>query len=203
MGAWTFAKGKGAERTVMDVVTAGSIQATAGAAWATFAAGDLLFISEADGSEAEYLGRVISSEGNTVAFTLPVRTSKNSDGVIWKPSAHLSVAADVDFPVYRRSHSGVTIYKSLSGGVFAIRTGVAEEILELHLKELTPASDRAVREWLDANSAGGLEAFTIIGPDRCMDAVRMLPDGRGGRTDAGGRHTVIMRARIESPEGYA
>lgn len=202
MGGWTFAKGKNTERTVLDVVTAGSFQAQAAAAWTLFTPGEYLFISEADGSEPEFLGMITESLGNTVTFTLPVLKSKDSDAVLWKPSSLLSLQGDVAYPVTRTSESGVTVHRSLAGDVYAVRTGVASETIEIRLKELTSASERAVRDWLDANSTGGMEPFTIIGPDREMNGIRMFPDGRSGKREPGGRNTLALRAWLESPGGY-
>ena len=202
MGGWIFAQGREAEQTLGDVVTAGAIQIALTGADGIFAVGELLFISEADGSEVEFLGGVTAVSPTAVDFALALLKSKDSGAKLWRPISSFATGGDAVLPSKRETRSGVAVERSLGGVSYAIRTAVATKTMDWSLEELTPQSEANLTDWLDQTAQGGLVALTLVAPSRALDAVRLHGPGTTQTLRAGGRASLSLSLLIEEEGGY-
>jgi hypothetical protein len=202
MGGWTFAKGKENEQTLGEVVPAGATQIDLDGADELFHPGDLLFICEADGGETEFLGAAISATPAGLAFTLGPRKSKDSGAKLWRAETSFVLTAQEGSPQQRRVDTGVALEWSLGGTCYAIRTAEPMTTMEWMLDGLTPAREAEFLDWFDQATGGGLESFTIVGPDRRILAVR-LNEGRYSRIGReGGRRGLRLPLLVVSEGEY-
>jgi hypothetical protein len=203
IGGWHFARGKENEQTLSDVVVAGALQIALPGADGLFAPGDILFISEADGSETEFLGGVTGVTASRVSFALPVRRSKNSGARLWRAEDHLGLSAQCVEPLVRRLDPGVVVLRSVSGGIYSVRVAEPGEETKLKLVGITPQSEAQWLDWLLGATQGGLASFTLVRPDRSPAAVRLAerPILRERRSGAAAAMTIELI--IEAEETYA
>jgi hypothetical protein len=190
MAGWTFAQGKSAEQTLDDVTLAGATQIALAGADAIFAVGERLFTSEADGSEAEHLGRVTAVDSAAVDFSLPLKKSKDSGALIWRATTSIALYAEESAPPRRRIATGVDVARSLGGVVYAIRTAEPMTTLEWTLENLTPEREAALAAWLDAATQGGLAPFTAVDPARTLSAVQLWDGAFARLGERGGRRAM-------------
>ncbi len=202
MAGWLFAQGREAEQTLGDIAAAGATTIALAGADGIFAIGEQIFVSESDASETEYLGAVKSVSPTDLDFSLPVRVSKNSGGLLWRPVSSLSVGGDPKLPQRRRSLTGVHVEQSLGGMVFAVQTGAAGEILDWRLGQLAPAQAAALGVWLDSTVQGALAAFTLIGPARELNAVRLREAEYVRKEGPGGETVFELNLLVEQAGGY-
>lgn len=172
MAGWILAAGREAASTINDVVQAGAKTIALANANAIFSAGDLLFISEADGGETEWLGRITHSTSVSVSFSRPLNKSKNSGAKLWRAESSIA-AAEAALPARRTRQNGVITERSIGGRFYSIRVAEPTETFTLELGGLTPASARAIVDWLDQVADGGLNALALLGPAGELIAVRM------------------------------
>lgn len=172
MAGWILAAGRQCETTLEDVVPAGATTIALADANAIFAAGDLLFASEADGGETEWLGRVAAVTEASVGFSRPLAKSKNSGAKLWRAASWVAAAGAAP-PTRRTRSSGVVTERSLGGRFYAVRVAEPSETFALELGGLTPASARAVMDWIDAAADGGLNALALLGPAGELLAARL------------------------------
>lgn len=202
MGGWTLAQGRQTEQTLGDVVAAGATQIALANANSIFSAGQLLFISEADGTETEFLGGVVQSTSSDVQFTLPLQKSKNSGAKLWRPSSSFVSGAAESLPMQRKVHTGVTLERSLGGVSYAIRTADPFASMELSLAELTPARELALVQWIQSATENGLNSFTLVSPTRAISAVRLQLDEYLRVAGAGGNSELKLTLLIEAEGEY-
>lgn len=172
MAGWILAAGREAESVIADVVQAGATTIVLTGANSIFSAGDLLFISETDGGETEWLGRITQLTSVSVSFSRPLKKSKNSGAKLWRAGSSIAVA-EAALPARRTRQSGVITERSLGGRFYSIRVAEPAETFTLELGGLTPASARAIMDWLDQIADGGLGALALLGPSGELMAVRM------------------------------
>lgn len=202
MGGWTLAHGKDAEQTLGGAVAAGATQIALTGADTIFAVGELLFMSEADGTEAEFLGAVSAVSPTAVDFKLPVVEPKAAGAKLWRPQSSLALSAEAHFPFQRKVSTGVEVERSLGGTVFAIQTAEPSETMIWTLDELTDEREATLADWLSEEIQGGLRAFTLVEPGRKIAAVR-LAEGRFTRfAKAGGRRGLEAPLMVEGDGQY-
>lgn len=172
MAGWILAAGREATSTINDVVPAGARTILLPDADAIFFAGDMLFISEADGAETEWLGRITQADMESISFTRPLAKSKNSGAKLWRAASSIS-AAEAAMPARRTRRSGVITERSVGGRFYSIRVAEPVETFTLELGGLTPASARVIVDWLDQAADGGLNPFALLGPAGELLSLRM------------------------------
>lgn len=196
MGGWFFVRGKDAEQTLGDVTAAGATQIALAGADGIFAPGELLLISESDGTETEFLGAVTAVSPTAVDFTLALRASKDSGARLWRATDSISVHADPKAPPVRSVETGVSRERSLGGVEYAIRVAEPATALQWELAGMTSAQEQALIDWIDQATERGLLAFTLVEPARAVRAVR-IEDGRYLRSGRrGGRRTLTLNLAL-------
>lgn len=202
MGNIILAQGKEAEQTLAGSLAAGATQASVPSADTIFSLGELLFVSETDASEPEYLGAVNSVSATTVGFTFAVRAAKEAGAKLWRPATSLLCPGVRGVPTKRKSDPGVAVERSLGGTSYAVRVGEPRTTLELALESLTPVRESEVDAWIAGPLAGGLLPFSLISSARAISSVR-LSGGEIVRTEeAGGRHSLRVPLILEAENQF-
>lgn len=192
MSGWIFVTGRNNETSPGEVVPAGATTIPLAGADETYATGDLLFISESDGSETQWLGRVSSVTAEQVAFTRPLAASKDSTALLWAAAHHRATPARPDRPLELVTRPGVAVEPTLGGQTQAASVAEPRTTLRLRLGGLSAAERQGLFEWLGARAGWGLNPFTLIGPDGRLEAVRLSGEPIGQRREAGGLETIEL-----------
>ncbi|GEM_PF-4542879 len=202
MAGWILARGRQAEQTLPEVIPAGANTLTLPEADQIFSVGDLLFVSEADEAGTEFLGAAVSVSAEGLGFALAARASKNVGARLWRAEASFQTHAEEALPLKATTSTGVAVERSLGGRVYAVRVAEPATTIDWGFEELTPERARALGDWIAAELEGGALAFTLIGPDRRLRAVR-LAEGLVTETRArGGRHSARLRLLVEGEGIY-
>lgn len=196
MAGWILASGREAEQILGDVTPVGAATIAVAGADIIFAAGDLLFISEADGSETQWLGRVAYLSPVSISFSRPLRSSKNSGARLWRAASAIVVPENA-LPARRTRAGGVVVERSLGGRFYAIRVAEPSETFTLELGGLTPAETRAVIEWLDE-----LQPIALLGPAGDLAAARLSGEPVVRELDRAGRATLKLPFILMAEEVY-
>lgn len=201
MGGWILAQGKDAEQTIPEIIPAGAKQITLINADLIFSPGDLLFISESDGAETEFLGGATVVTPSTVDFALPLRASKNSGALLWRAARSFASSGDETKPVRERVRTGVALERSTGGAAYAIRTAQPATLLDWELGGLTPARNAAFADWF-ASAGGGLDPFTLVSPARKITAVRLADEEYQRTIHESGAIALRLHLSIEAEGEY-
>lgn len=202
MGGVILAQGREHEQIISGAIPGGAISIGLAGADGIYAEGDHLFVSEAGGSEVEFLGRVEAVSPALVSWGLPVRRAKDSGARLWRARHALATRAESALPFQSRVKTGVEIERSLGGVTYAIRVAAPVETIDWTLMGLTPQEEGAVVEFLAIATGGGELPFTIILPSRSLTAVQ-LASGEFGRAEGvGGRRSLRMKLLVEEDGGY-
>lgn len=202
MNNWIFACGREAVQSLSDVTGAGARALALAGAAAVFAPPQKIFISESDGSEVEWLGKVTQATSSTLAFSRPLHLSKNSGALLWRPASSLELAPEAILPERRILATGVTAETTPGGAVYAIRTAQPQTQLRLRLDDIAPATEDALIAWLAAQTNWGLDAFTLVEPAGAISIVRFTNDPILQERDAQGRRRVILTLLVVQEGGY-
>jgi len=173
IGGWFFCRDRVAQVELDASVAEGATSISVTGADGIYSVGQLLCISEADGSEPEFLGGVREVEANAVEFALPVRAAKSARALLWIVAESFHLDAENAQPFTRRVASGVALERALGGTHYAIRTAATRETLDLKLEGMTPPRERALHAWLALLTQNGLLPFTLVAPDRRLFVVRL------------------------------
>ncbi|MCE5228775.1 hypothetical protein LLG95_04165 [bacterium] len=200
MAGWILAAGRDAESVVADEAQAGATTIALVNADIIFTAGDLLFISESDGSETEWLGRVTQLTSMSIGFSRPLRSSKNTGAKLWRAASAIG-ASEAALPARRTRQSGVITERSLGGRFYAVRVAEPTETFTLELGGLTPAAARAITSWLDDADAG-LNALALLGPSGELMSARMSGEPIVRETGRGDMSTIKLPLILVAEEIY-
>ncbi len=170
---YLFTQGQLSEQIIGDSLFAGATNIPLSGASTHYQPGDLLFISESDGADLEYLGGVTASDASSVSFALPLRQNKNASAKLWKPANAFLLQAEPRKPIEREWDSGVAVERALGGPVYSVRIATPREIFDLELEAIARDRDAALIAWLDATTDFGLLDFILVAPDRETMKVRM------------------------------
>lgn len=195
MNNWILARGREAELCLPDVTPAGARSLALAGAGAAFAPPQKIFISEADGSETEWLGRVTQATSAALSFSRPLRASKNGGARIWRPAAALEFPPDSIRPERRATVPGVAAERTPAGTVYAIQTAEPQTSLRLVFEDLAATAEDALILWL-AGLRWGLDPFTLLDPGGRLAAVRLTGDPVLQERDAAGRRRFILTLAI-------
>lgn len=173
---WLLARDRQAETTLGSPATplaAGATSLPLADADLLFSVGQPLFLSEADDTELEHLGVVTAATPTMLSFSLATRVAKSANAKLWRPATWLHLAAQQATPVRRDADAGIVVERSLGGDWFATAVAEPAERLELALEGLTPATEFALRAFLDLGLERGLHPFTLVHPGREIEALRL------------------------------
>lgn len=206
MSGLLFARGRTNQTALSGATAAGASSIALAGADALFAVGLQLFISEADGSESEWLGRALTTGANSISFSRPLLRAKNSGALLWSATSALETPAGIALPVSRLIRTGVASERTRGGDWFAI--AVAEPATEaaLTLDGLTPSAESAVVDWLGEETGWGLWPFTLVEAGNALLAVRLASDDTHPvkrERLAGGRAKLILPLAAVQEGAYA
>lgn len=201
MAGWILAAGRDAPQTLDDVTPAGAATIVLTGADIIFSPGDPLFISEADGTETQWLGRIVQLTPVSVSFSRPLKQSKNSGAKLWRARSAIA-ATEAAPPAKRTRHGGVVVERSLGGEFYAVRVSEPSETFTLELGGLTPAESGIVTAWLDAAASGGLEPIALIAPAGGLLCVRLSGEPIVRELDRAGRITLKLPFILVGEEIY-
>lgn len=176
MNGWFFARGRVGTAALTDVTAAGARTAALPLANALFATGQTVFISEADGSETEWLGKVTSVSAGALGFSRPLIRSKNSGAILWRPEATVTAPAGGAVPLRRVVQTGVSVELTRGGDWMAVQYAEMSAEMTLTLDALTPAAERELVAWLGEQTGWGLRPFTLAETDGTLTAVQLKTD---------------------------
>lgn len=203
LGGWFFCRDRESQSLLDASMESGGHVIPLDDANLLFSVGDLVFISEADGSELEFLGGVREVDADSMECALPARTTKAAGAHFWKAMASIHVAAESAQPLARKIVSGVSLERALSGTHYAIRTAATRETLDLKLDGMTTQRERSLHEWLKVQTQGGLLPFTLVAPERRVLAVRFDAGALERAERDVTRASVRLPLVIESEGGYS
>lgn len=202
MNNWILARGRAAEATLPDVTPAGARAIVLAGAATSFAPPQPLFISEAGGAETEWLGRVTQSTPSAVAFSRPVRASKNSGARLWRPAAILEFPPETAFQERLAIHTGIAAERAAGGGFYAVQTAAPLTAFRLRFDDLAVTAEDAMLAWLAAQTQWGLVPFTLVSPEGALTVVRLAPEPIARERDAKGRRTLTLPLLVEQEGAF-
>jgi hypothetical protein len=205
MSGWIFARGRAAERTLADVAPTGARRLPLADADQSFAAGDLIVVSEADGTETQWLGLAAGADATGLDVTRPLTASKNSGARVWKAVAWLPSSAAAAFPLRRAIRTGVMAHRARDGGVVAVQTAPPLDEFSLTFTDLTPAAEAALLLWLEGQAGWGLTPFTLIEPGGALLAAQLASGNELPvrlERDAGGRRRLTLDMWVVTGEEW-
>lgn len=192
MSGWMMARGRTNETSLEEVTAAGVRNISLTGADALFAVGDFLLISEADGSETQWLGRVTATSASGVSFTVALARSKNTGARLWRAASVLELTGLDALRERRTLATGVVVERSLGGDFLAVKVSEPRDSASLAVSGLTPQNEQALLDWLREETGWGLEAFALIGPAGEMTAVRLSGEAITRETGKGTRVSMTM-----------
>jgi hypothetical protein len=205
MSGLLFARGRVNETALSEVTAAGATSIAVTDADQLFSTGDMLLISEADGGETQWLGKVTAVDAASVAFSRPPAQSKNTGALLWRAEFTLETPSEETPPQARTIDGGVATERTRDGQWLAVQVAEPGERWTLSLEGLTPATERAVVNWLAAQAGWGLHPFTLIRPDGSLLVARLnTGPGDGVRRDRrpGGRAKLTLPLWIVAEGAY-
>ena len=200
MSGWIFACGKTGQQTLAEVVAAGATSLALSGASGIFTAGQLLFISEANGSETQWLGKVASATATALSFTRPLQISKNTGALVWRATGWLAAPEEPARPASRSLRTGVLTQRSVGGQFYAVSVSEPLQTLKLSWRGMTPLALQALLDWLATATAWGLEPFTLVSPTGRLTSVRLAGDPIE-QEEAPGERASLSLALVAVEEG--
>ncbi len=163
--AVVLANGRKSNTTVAAGASAGATSFTLVTA-AGFVVNDLVFCSEDDDSESEYLGIVKAKDGNTITTNLPLLANKSAGMKVWEPKQHARLSPMTGNPAITRD-PGMSYNRLLNGET--VVTKIADTVSRFRIsypKLETPDFDSLITFWEHADGANeGLSEFALT----CLD----------------------------------
>jgi len=192
-----FAKGTRAQASLSASAAKGALTLPVNDADSIFSVGELLFCSEADGSELECLGPVTAVDGVGVTVALGLASAKSGGAKVWTPETSLLWPLGRSAPLRRTYHSGVEVQRSVGGALY--HTRLADPYWEEPLVfERVARADYAQYEgWFIDTLRGGVEEFTFVDEERRVSAVKILNTAvEQEESPAGVARVAIQLARV-------
>jgi hypothetical protein len=169
-----FAKGKTGGTNLSGNVSAGSFILPIEGASLYFQPGDLCFISDEDGGNAEFLGPVTGVSENEVQCVTAVSRNREPGAPCFKPLSFYWWPQKRTYPVRRFLESGVEQRRSAGGVLYLTKireTSFSETVLfeNLRKKEL----DEFLL-FIETSLLGGIEHFTFCDEDGALMTAALL-----------------------------
>ena len=202
MSGWIFAKGRAAEQTLDEVTAAGARSIALAGANAIFAPHERLLISEADGSETQWLGQVTQTTSAAVVFSRPVKLSKNTGARLWRAGSIFEIPAEAALPALRSTSPGVVTERSAGGQYFALQVAEPQVRLKLVIDDLTSKVEDGLLAWLAGQAQWGLAAFSIIDPLGAPAVVRLTGEPLEQTRTAQDRRVLALHLTIVEEGAY-
>lgn len=159
-----------------------------------FAPGDILFVADADATNAEYLGAVSAADTSSLTFTLPAQTARPAGASLFSPINVIRTTGRLNPPLQRTFQSGVHTQRTLGGQVVAIRTAQPAAQIELTIAGLTPHEEEQLVNDLNAATDNLRLPFTMISSSRRILALQLAAPQLNRNAAPGGRRSVAFTA---------
>lgn len=173
MFAPVFVKGKSNIRTVSSfTLNASSTTIVLTAAASPIAVGNFVFVSQADGTLCEYLGKATAVASATVTTMYRGRIARSAGALVWTPTASWQAASVISLGACSQDWStGIETLETT--GAQPLHTKVAEhrDLVEMTWSMADRADRVALKAWLLANAGDGLGSFTAAWNDVELGAV--------------------------------
>jgi hypothetical protein len=202
MSGWMLAKGRAGERVLTAVIPAGGKSIALAGADTIFALTQRLFISEADDSELQWLGRVTQVTSSAVSFSRTLKLAKSSGAKLWRAASVFDLPMDAPLPARRTTETGVVTQRSAGGEFYAIQVAEPRTTLRLVLNDLTPSSEDTLLAWLAEQTRWGLDPFTLLDSSGAPSVVRLAEGPIEQEREAGGRRRLTLPLTIVEEGAY-
>lgn len=169
-----FAKGKTGETNLSGAVSKGSFILPIEQAPLYFQAGDLCFISDADGSNAEFLGPVTSVSENEVQCVLAVSRNREQGAPCFKPLQFYWWPQKRAYPVHRILNTGVEPRRSAGGVLYLTKTRETSFTEIVTFENLRKKEIDEFLSFMDTVLLGGMERFTFCDEDGALGTFALL-----------------------------
>ena len=177
-----FARGKEQEQALSQAASAASNELYTANASTNFSIGDLIFASEADGSELEFLGPAIAVASTYLTTTLYLGEAKSATAVLWRAAAEFVWPVEPAFPLEKEHASGISTLRSLDGTVYSAR--LAEPRRTDRISSRIRWSDfEDLRQWIETNLTGGLDDFSYVDERGDVATARLVSPGINQKQD--------------------
>jgi hypothetical protein len=160
-----FAKGKMNEREIVSFAGASSFVIPVTDASIYFSAGDLIYISDPDYSDVEFLGPVTSITGNEIQCLSALKKSRLAGSRVWKPENYIMWPRKRSVPKKRRIETGIQSRFSAGSHLFLTRIREKSVFENLRFQDLRLREIHLFSDWIDSVIDGGLEIFTFTDED--------------------------------------
>ena len=168
-----FAVAKNLERALSHAETAGATDLHVPSP-SDFSVGAPIFVSEANGAEMEFLGRIRAIGDDTISVAFGLAADKSATAKIWTPSSAFPWEAVTSQPMERSFHEGIRVEQSVGGALWSVRTAEPLRTDRLRFREISRSHFAAFRSWLSAQVRGGLDDFTWVDEERNVARVRLV-----------------------------
>ena len=156
-----FVKGKMNEQTLSGAVPAGSCRLPVTGAVGYFTAGDLIFVSDADGTLVEFLGPATVVLANEVRSLGAVAVGRSTGARIWKPEHFFQWTVERAMPVLRTHDTGVVARRSAGGVLYMTKVRETSICESLRFEDLRRSEAVQFTDWVEECLNSGLEKFTF------------------------------------------
>ena len=168
-----FCQAKDIQRETSEPVGVGARQIPTLGAGSYFHAGDRIFISEADETEVEYLGSVVSVAADAISIELATAKAHSTAAKLWTPLNIFEWPAGPPGAAQRTYHGGVEVVRSLGGVAYSTRLASPHEIESIRFENLTDGRAGQLSAWIEQEADGGLLEFTYVDPSRTVWRARL------------------------------
>jgi hypothetical protein len=156
-----FAKGKSCETVLSGNVSAGSCILPIEQASLYFQPGDLCFVSDADGSGAEFLGPVTAVSENEIQCVMAVSQSREQGAACFKPTSFYWWPQNRTYPVRRILDSGIEERRSAGGVLYLTKTREAYSSETVAFETLRKKETDEFLSFVQTALLEGVERFTF------------------------------------------
>ena len=191
-----FAKGVGAQGQLSQGAAQGDTVLRVAGADQAFSVGDLVFCSEADGTETEYLGPASAVGGASVTAAFALAAAKSAGAPVWRPAARMVWPVGRSAPLLRVYDSGVEVQRTVSGALYHTRLREPYREETLVFDNLPRAAFDAYSDWFINTLGDGAEAFTFVDEERAVWTVKVMDTQLEQRESPAGVARVAVRLAV-------
>lgn len=156
-----FALGKTNERSESGSLSAGTKTIAVTNASTYFSVGDPIFVSEANGTEVEYLGEATAVDSSTVTVSYALVEAKGPGYKVWKPTYHVLMPYDISSPYDKLTTLGVQTQRTQSGIPYRTRIADPYTIVTLTWEKLPASALASLDFFIIIRLNYGIEKCTI------------------------------------------
>ena len=169
-----FAKGISNQRELSESSSAGSFILSVSNAKDYFNPGDLIFISDADGANLEFLGAATSVTTDKIQCLYALSLGRTTGALCWKPTHFLTWSRKRTMPLTRTLDTGVISRRSAGGVLYLskVRESSHSELVRFENLRMKQVAD--FFSWLEEVINGGIEPFTFCDEDRQVSSVALV-----------------------------